>query len=1243
MHDPADRPRVLWIHGAAASGKSVLSSFIINSLAQTGSCCQYFFVRFGDQSKRSLSTLLRFLAFQIAQALPAFRQEILRISAEASRLDIADAQTIWNRIFKHILFKIQLDFPLFWIVDGLEESDDSSAFVKMISELHLAVSPIRILIASRKTRDLVLSFQKLSKQIHVDTVPYVCSSTDIHCFIDQELAVAGDKTFHTHVKTQILKRAQGNFLWVHLAVRRINNCHTADDVEQALRKLLSGMEALYDRMAQSVAVRADESDKKLASSILTWATCAMRPLTIEELSFVLESEVLRPLNLERSVGELCGGFVIIDGGGNVSIIHETACEYLFDHKSRPLTINRGSAHEELFLRCMYCLMDFGLRAKINRRQAPVFLEYAAGSWFYHLANSSVSSTKILGTLESFLMSPSVLTWIQCLAEANRLRTLILASTQIKNFASKQKKMNPSQDIRLGAWAVDLVKIVGKFGTNLVRSPDSIYKLVPPFCPAESVIYRDFGKKQCNALKIMGQSSTNWDDSLARLSFGTGFHATAIRAAGGRLAVMSPSGTVIIYYASTCEEIRRLRHGERILRMQFNLLGTLLLTYGYLTTKVWEALTGKCIVSVPNLLNRPRPQTILFTDDDDKVLVGTEYREIRSLSLRDTAMAWQLVAYINEQPLEGTIVNCPTCMALSPDGHNVALGYRGHPLSVWEIEGPKLIGNCFRVFDGNTKSNAVHAWGEIIQLTWHPYTGEVIGLYLEGVVCRWHPYHDETQELHTGASSIVVSQDAKCLAAGNPHGIIKLYDLTDFNLVYQFASQDPVFDLCFAPNSRRLYDVRGSYGNVWEPDELMRLSESAGLPSESEDLNETVLVNAGMIDPVTALASQPNGCVYCSGTQSGLMNLFETSGITVLELQKSQSFMNMEHVVWSDDGKYVGFADVSRRVFIQSLIQTSGVGGSWKIDTEFELVIGDAEGAICQLLFHPDSSTLLVFTRSTISTISLASRSVVHSRKMSEASVIVKWVNHPTHQGSLLAFGPANVLIWSWSDLTQTNQLTFPSIIVEHVDSMPQSRFPSSTNLWEPRESVDRVLVTPEKTFILVQSSFAVGHGQKQKETLVFDVSDIPPATKLMPSSGDSDDPSPHPDPPLDSINLTPTSSERHHYQELHPIPLPSELTSQIEIPLTFLSRDRLVFLDQNFWIRSWRLPLPASSSTSTTRRPSGAGVLDGSTTEIKSHYFFPSDWISPDSVTLCTVMTDGTVLCPRNGAVAAVKCSTLRN
>ena len=1261
VYDPTAKARVLWLQGVAASGKSILSSFIIDYLVQSGLSCQYFFIRTGDWNKGSLSSLLRSLALQVAQTLPAFRQGMLRLVGEATKIDTADDQTIWQRIFKSVLCKIRINAPLYWIIDGLERSDNSRSFIKMMSEADFTSLPIRIFVASRTTQSLSSSFQKLSKDVQVDTVAHAGQSEDIRSYVEQELELSGNEKFQTRVKDEILQRASGNFLWVHLAVQRVNSCHTVSDVEKALRQMPPGMEAMYDTMADSIAAHPQGEDKQLATRILAWVTCALRLLTLEELSLALEDEVPRPLDLQRSIGDLCGGFVVVDNGGNVGMIHQTAREYLVSDQTRPFAISQKSAHEQLFLRCMLCLTDFGLRSKINRRQAPAFLDYAATSWFHHLSSSTIESTQAFNALIRFLKGSSVLTWIHALAQTRRLRTVVLASTQLSAFLIKRKRrLSIAVDLEdqspyhaiLEAWATDLVKVVGKFGSNLVRNPESIYKLIPPFCPRDSALYRQFGERESNNLTISGFTQSSWDDSLARLSFGSGVHASAIMAAGGRVAILSPSGVAIIYYASTCEEHQRIKHGERVLKMHLDPSGTLLVTCGYVTTKVWEVSTGKCVASAPNPRSRPRPHSVNLTGDSDEIFLGFDDRIIRSLSLSEPIKSWQEIAHIEEQPLEGTMLNSPSCMAVSPDRHNIALGYRGHPLTVWEVDGPELVGRCLRVFDNSTQSDAVHAWGDVTRLCWHPYTGEVIGLYQDGVIFRWHPYHDETQEIHAGANSFAVSQDAKCLATGDPNGVIKLFNMADFSLVYQFASQDPVLDLCFAPDSRRLYDVRGSHSNVWEPNALIRLSESTGTNDDNISVkslgSQSVVLKTmpGKIDPVAALAPQPTGRLYCSGTESGLIEVFDARSDNVTRLRKSESFTGVEHIVWSDDGKLVAFADLSGRIFVKSIPPTAEARAPPVIDTMLEIAPDVVEGAIRQILFDHDSDRILIYSLSGLTIFSLATKSIVRSVTSEAPGDVYKWINHPTDENTLLALGPCIIQLWSWQELTETSTLTFDCPIMSHKNNTSDSRRSSSKYLWESKESIDRVCVTVDKTYILIQCSCPNGQGQKQKATLVFDVTTIPIAAIPGSPSPSARRPSDLPKGPASSphVNTTqfpksPIVSERVPVP-LGSIPLPPELASCIEIPLGFLSRDRLVFLDHNFWLCSWRLPLP---SKTTIRRPSGAGTLDGGTAEIKRHYFFPSDWLSPSSVVLCKVMADGTVLCPRRGDVAVVKCAALRN
>lgn len=146
-----------------------------------------------------------------------------------------------------------------------------------------------------------------------------------------------------------------------------------------------------------------------------------------------------------------------------------------------------------------------------------------------------------------------------------------------------------------SWPEDVVKIVGKFGTILRRDPESIYKLIPPFCPQNSAIYQQFGKMKDKSLLVSGLSTEIWDDSLARISFGLDTYASSISVAEAQIAILVSSGRVILYDSSIFEEATAspIKHGERVYRMELNSTETLLATYDYITTKIWEISTEKC--------------------------------------------------------------------------------------------------------------------------------------------------------------------------------------------------------------------------------------------------------------------------------------------------------------------------------------------------------------------------------------------------------------------------------------------------------------------------------------------------------------------------------------------------------------------------------------------------------------------------------------------------------------------------
>lgn len=1263
LADETLKPRVLWFRGTAGTGKSIITSYVIDHLVQQRSDCQYFFIRFDDAKKRSLSNLLRSLAFQIALSSPSYRKRILRLSDEASQLRKADAQSVWQRLFREILFKVEIISPMYWIIDGLDECDTPRRLIKMINELSTTALPIRVMIVSRKQRDLATEFSRLEGQVQVDTISCEGRAEDFDKYVDLELDVPGSTTYRRMIAKKIVERAHGNFLWVHLAVRKINACQTAAKREVALDQLPPGMDKFFDRMGQSIADIEDEDNKNLAKDILTWATCSIRGLTLIELLQALNMSASAMPDLQRSIEDLCAGFVVVDNSGNVSLIHKSAKEYLIGSaQNRPFFIDREQVNEKIFIRCITCITTPGLRAKIRTRSTPKFLDYAATSWYAHLSASFHGSETLLATLNQFLRTNAILIWIQALAAMDMVSVMIRASNYLTAYAAKRREsewdMAPrdrqiTERENIEEWATDIIKIAGRFGSKLANYPESIYKLIPPFCPLESRVYQTFGAKEYRSLSIAGLSSTVWDDSLARLQFGAKTYVSAILAAGNCIATLVPSGTVLLFHSNTFEKVGQLDHGERISKMQRSASATMLVTYGYATTRVWDLISRQQSFAVSNPDSRPQALCLTFVNDDEKLLLGGDDRIIRTLSLNETEPSWDVVIELSQEPIEGAIVNSPSAMAISPDGKLVVLGYRAHPVSVWTLEGDH-VGVGFRDGSRNLKGRTMTT--ECLQLMWYPHASacQIFGLYEDGIVFRWNPIDEEYFELATQAGTLTISQDGRFLATGDRAGRVKVYSAPELELVYQLRSKDCVFDLAFSPTAGRFYDIRGQYANVWEPTALMRLSEQEERGSDSASDAGSIMpptsviseVVAARLDPITAVASQPHGRLYCCGTQDGMIELFDALKGQVYSVGKSTAFFTAEKIVWSQDGRHVAYA------WLNTLMLSTVIHGtdnkSWRTENILLKPIR-LSGAVNELLFSSDAERLLVYTMVGVDVISLVEKKVIISRRLN--GPMLRWINHPSDSTLLLAISYDTINILDWDTLLDKQTLTFPTPEGDHFDEpvnksdlssphicpnqMDSTRRKSSTTplLWKSRKAIERVLVTQDKLHILVQISIPVNKDKKEKHLLLFNV------TNLLVDQADSI---------LDfteSISLTghafsnESSSRPTERRTIKPAQLPAEAVSRIDIPLSFISGstrrepDRLIFLDHENWVSSWHLSLANDATSRPSVGESGINVVQ--------HYFLPGDWISPDCVALATVMADGTLLIPRNGEVAVVKCESV--
>lgn len=546
---------MLWLHALPASGKSILSSFIIAN-RQEDSFCVYYFFRFGDQTKRSLSNCLRVLAYQIAEQLPSFRMALRDIRFASKNLEKTDARTIWEKVFVDVLFRMRFTSTQYWIIDALDEADHPRVLAELMQSVFQSLTPIKIILVSRQTPELIATFERCAKVVPMVYLPLEDTRHDIQNFLETEVK---HSPIAPELKPELVSRlaagADGNFLWARLALDDIGECYTQEDLDDTLKGMPSGMVGFYQRMERTLSetYTTRPRDQLLGRAILIWTVCSRRPLSVDELI-----QALLPISIVMEpslmIGRVCGQFVVIDSTNHIVMVHQTARDHITSPDSA-LSINTGEGHEILFAKCMTVLEVRHPHWDPERRVAnPPHAErhisgqlatdnsdivrYATTSWPYHLDRMSSESDAGLTALSAFLKGYSVLAWITALANRNILRFLVPASRSMTLFVRRKRvryeETNPMlrryEDLEfIEAWATDLLKIIGKFGEILIANPASIYFQIPPFCPKNTAIYREFDRRNVrpHVLSVEGLTQVNWDDSLARLSLGSSARAMKV--------------------------------------------------------------------------------------------------------------------------------------------------------------------------------------------------------------------------------------------------------------------------------------------------------------------------------------------------------------------------------------------------------------------------------------------------------------------------------------------------------------------------------------------------------------------------------------------------------------------------------------------------------------------------------------------------------------------------------------------
>ena len=298
---PFDAAKVLWVHGPAGYGKSVLCARLVQQLQSTyGYPLAYFFCsRDAELHQNPLSMIRSWVLQLVSSRQDAFDMAQQQMHAKGGPL--ASTANIWD-LFNSI---IHCGRGFTYVVDGLDEcprsdenqnrGDDCSrrAFLVKLKR-SISQTTSRLLIVSRDEGD-IRSGICLDAMMSLKLTTHECgiSKTDVQsdvtlfskCVVDEKLWKKQD-VLRQDLATQMAQKSEGMFLWVKLQERSLRNSKNGVQLQRIVNDMPIGLTDAYERDWERISKLPDR-DMNRARAILRWTVFAVRPLTVLEMTEAL--------------------------------------------------------------------------------------------------------------------------------------------------------------------------------------------------------------------------------------------------------------------------------------------------------------------------------------------------------------------------------------------------------------------------------------------------------------------------------------------------------------------------------------------------------------------------------------------------------------------------------------------------------------------------------------------------------------------------------------------------------------------------------------------------------------------------------------------------------------------------------------------------------------------------------------------------------------------------------------------
>ncbi|MCJ1465148.1 hypothetical protein MMC07_003764 [Pseudocyphellaria aurata] len=368
---------VFWLHGSAGSGKSVLSSFVIDALSANNNVNVIYFYCQNKQFRNHVSILRSFLKqLYLRTKFSVLMDDFYHAHRNDTPCDGTEQDI---RSYLELFLRMISTSRTYMILDGMDECTDDGVENLFSAWKYISRRSSRVVKLFISSRDVDCIRTRVNRELHER--PYSSAAlslslnanqvSDVESFIESQseqvakewdIWQSSSQEVLQYATSMIMEQSRGSFSRVRLLFDSLKSSagikYTTDGANT--ETVPSSLEAAYSHLIRNIALK-DPITASVMERTFYWLVFALEPLRAQDITFAIrlglakaDEQQLQPLDAAR-ISNCCKGLVVYTPPDELRFVHRSAKEFLSQR------LDSSLAHVYLSKICLTALTSMARR------------------------------------------------------------------------------------------------------------------------------------------------------------------------------------------------------------------------------------------------------------------------------------------------------------------------------------------------------------------------------------------------------------------------------------------------------------------------------------------------------------------------------------------------------------------------------------------------------------------------------------------------------------------------------------------------------------------------------------------------------------------------------------------------------------------------------------------------------------------------------------------------------------------